>query len=785
MTSGPGGRRLLMALGFAAALCGDWLLAVKCSPHRSPGFLCGIVAFACAHVLWASAHLRLAKPDLRAFVLAGIPLAVFTAVRVAPGLPRATAIAAIAYSAITAFDFSVAVATRRRLYAWGVALLGLSDVMIGMDIAHVPGCGAAAGPVYVVAEACLVASCVRRGGIGRAWSRIRVGHVALWTAFGTLAAFTAAVALYPGAEYNPLMQMLSALGRTRTLMVDYPWSHYLFMLGMAISAAGIPALSAGASALPRFRAGRRLGPFRWGAALVSAGLATIALVPENVNMDFHNLGCWIAVGGGCLMLFAAGRHGLGDVLWRIWLVAAVAALGAFVALHAAGLTPFAPFVTTAQKVVIASFMAWCVSLTVPAWSRRTAMAAATASLAWLAAALPLALRANGGAATDRGTAPERRAADAENPLTADEHAALRWLEHVTGELSADEEREWWSIGGTQHGLFARRYSIAFAGYAAAALGQRGSVMDRQSAGRTLGNCIRRYVRKDEWAYSMSKDYWGRKPWAPDPCFRENVMYTGHLLQLLALYESFTGDRRYWTNGFDFVWSGAVRVHYTVEKLIDVTVHQMRRGPNGGLTCEPGLMFFPCNNHPHVALALFARMGHGDWSGDARRWERWALSHFRRPLLGGGALNLVYHVRSGLFYPMGNGGLDGWSLLWYEPWATDRGAAIALWNEVARKIDWKSLDGDPDLFVSERSCCHPADVPPVVTASFLAAAARACDDRATAEKLERMVDKTIVRRDGMLYLDVGREWRIGATANRIISLAESNGSSFRLMLKGAR
>ena len=58
-------------------------------------------------------------------------------------------------------------------------------------------------------------------------------------------------------------------------------------------------------------------------------------------------------------------------------------------------------------------------------------------------------------------------------LTADEVAALRWIDHVTGELPADREQDWWKIGGTQHGLFAKRYSLAFAGYAAAALGMRG------------------------------------------------------------------------------------------------------------------------------------------------------------------------------------------------------------------------------------------------------------------------------------------------------------------------
>ena len=368
------------------------------------------------------------------------------------------------------------------------------------------------------------------------------------------------------------------------------------------------------------------------------------------------------------------------------------------------------------------------------------------------------------------------------PFSEDERAALRWLDHVSGELPVEDEKEWWDIGGDQTGLFAKRYSIAFCGYAAAALGMRGGSDERATAGRILGNCISRMLKRDVWAYAMHRDYWGGKPWAPDPCCSENVMYTGHLLQLFAMYEVFTRDARYWTDGFDFVWSADSRVHYTVQKLIDVTVRQMREGVSGGVCCEPGLMFFPCNSHPHVAFALFSKLGHGDWAADARKWEKWALAHYAKPLFGGGALKLVHHRKTGIMYPRGNGGLDGWSLLWYEPWAADRKTALELWHEAAKRIDWNGLATTPDRLKGSTSCCEPVDVPPMATMTFLAAAARACDDSKTAERLEQMIDRKLVRKDGMLYLSAGRDWRIGATANRIISLAEANGFRFRSMVR---
>ncbi len=778
-----------MLAGFAAALCGDWLLAVKGSPCGSGGFLAGVLSFAFAHIFWMAAHLAEARPDMRVAMVAGVPLALFAGVRLVHALPPATGVAVVAYAAITALDLATAAATRRRFYLWGVALLAFSDLMIGMRLLHAPGCGVLVGPAYIAAELCLLVSFFRRDEGRIAWSRVDVGSVALWTVAVALCSFVLAMAAYPGRCYNPFLQMLSALGRSEVKAVAYPLCHFLFMFGMAVSALGVARMAAGIRSVPGFGAAT-VRAFRWGAAVNAAGLALIALIPENVNMTFHNAGCWLAAGGGATMLFSA-RRGRGDIAWRIALLCVVGAFGACLALNAVHVLPFSPWVTATQKLMIASFMAWMVALTVPVWRRRTvalacALAACVASLglfAWRHGGLfggadGPALR-NG--RMSRSVVHQSQCA----PFSDDERAALRWLDHVTAPLPPEEESEWWKIGGSQHGLFAKRYNIAFCGYAAAALGTRGGEGERAVAGRILGNCIDRYLRREVWAYSMGGDYWGRKPWAPDPCFRENVMYTGHLLQLLALYEAFTGDTRYWTAGFDFAWKDGRRVHYTVKRLIDVTVHQMRNGPNGGITCEPGLMFFPCNNHPHIALALFARLGHGDWSKDARRWERWALANYARPAFGGGALNLLYHVQSGIMVPRGHGGLDGWSLLWYEPWATDRATALALWKDAAERIDWHFLETGADAREGGPMCCNPVDVPPVPTASFLAAAARACDDTATAERLERIIDASLSRRNGWYCLDVGRDWRIGSTAIRIISLAERNGFRFRDMLQAAR
>ena len=596
--------------------------------------------------------------------------------------------------------------------------------------------------------------------------------------FGGLAAaaFVLAMHCFPGG-YNPLMRMLSALGRTEVRLVEWPWSHHLFVSGMFFAVLAV------ASAV------RRAGLSRWGAALNIAGLAWIALVPEDVSMLLHNVGCWLAALGGGVMLFAWRRAEPTRRIRRAWtlaLVLPIAAMAGALVLHSLRIVPFAPLVTTLQKIVILSFVAWLLVLS----ARGASKSAVVASAVWLllpaALAAVLFLRPKGPSLADILAEVPEGAADVSRatPVTEDELAGLAWLEFVTGPLGAEDEREWWDIGGTQHGIFAKRYNIAFAGYAAAAIGMRGDAEVQKRVGKVLGNCIERILRTDVWAYSQAASYWGKKPWAPDPCYRENVMYTGHLLHLLAYFELFTGDRRYHREGggWDFVWKDGRKVHYDVEKLIDVTVEQMRKGPNGGVTCEPGLMFFACNSHPHVALSVFSKLGYGDWSADAARWEKWALSHYLSPAFGGGALNLVYHVRGNFMYPRGQDGFDGWSLLWYEAWASDRRTATALWRRVRDGLDWSRLDGCGDG-TGVIGCCDPRPVSASVASVFLAAAARACSDPETAERLERAVDAKYLRREGgLLWLDVNREWRIGATAMRIISLAESRGSRFREMKK---
>ncbi len=135
----------------------------------------------------------------------------------------------------------------------------------------------------------------------------------------------------------------------------YPLSHFLFVVGMLVGAWGVLAIS------------RRLGLSRWGAALNAGGLLAIALVPENVSMPFHNVGCWLATIGGGLMLVRWFRQEPAmriRLLWAMLLLLPLLAISSGLILHGLHVVPFAPWVPTAQKGVILSFVLWLLFLSV-------------------------------------------------------------------------------------------------------------------------------------------------------------------------------------------------------------------------------------------------------------------------------------------------------------------------------------------------------------------------------------------------------------------------------------
>ena len=84
---------------------------------------------------------------------------------------------------------------------------------------------------------------------------------------------------------------------------------------------------------------------------------------------------------------------------------------------------------------------------------------------------------------------------------------------------------------------------------------------------------------------------------------QNIMYSGHLAQMVQLYQWMTGNDTLVSTG----WDDTVALHYNTSSLLAAIAGQMRdyggAAAKGGVPCEPDSIFVVCNNFPHVAFAL--------------------------------------------------------------------------------------------------------------------------------------------------------------------------------------
>ena len=241
-------------------------------------------------------------------------------------------------------------------------------------------------------------------------------------------------------------------------------------------------------------------------------------------------------------------------------------------------------------------------------------------------------------------------------LTTLEMDIMDYIRFITVDLKPKKREEIWSMtgGDRQLGFTAVRYHLSFCGYAASAASLRTPAYPNQ-VHDILTSVIDEMMRHHTWSYMPV--YWSGEDAAPFKC-RENVMWSGHVLHLAALLEAQTGDDRYRKPG------GLVAVGKDGEKhvsdvmsLAQLTADAMRHNPIGGMPCEPGLVFFQCQNHPHVAFRLLEGICLGvDFSDVRRRFEDIAFKQMRSPT-DVGAFKLLVKSREGM--ASSEGVLRGW------------------------------------------------------------------------------------------------------------------------------
>ncbi len=286
-----------------------------------------------------------------------------------------------------------------------------------------------------------------------------------------------------------------------------------------------------------------------------------------------------------------------------------------------------------------------------------------------------------------------------------ELAIGRWFSQLTFMQDRSELR-WpgWHQSREQLGVTSLRYQLAFAGYGCAAMAAKTPAY-RDLVQRQLHDICERMIDRRVWDYVTV--YWRYGDDTPDPCLYDNVMYTGHLTQLMCLYELLTGDTRYSDEGWNFVWRDGRTVNYDLRQAIERLHVQTERSRSGGIACEPDLVFAACNSHSAASFVLYDTLYGTRYAETNEKWFDWLSQRFRIDHADTtGFFYVVYHQRARLFVPFVDTASDSWTLGWGYPWFPSPDLAQEGWKHMLEKAAWKTQDGEMRHITSSPliGCC---------------------------------------------------------------------------------
>ncbi|KAJ5542473.1 hypothetical protein N7535_004894 [Penicillium sp. DV-2018c] len=200
-------------------------------------------------------------------------------------------------------------------------------------------------------------------------------------------------------------------------------------------------------------------------------------------------------------------------------------------------------------------------------------------------------------------------------LTKEQCGHLRHIHNLASQLDGD----WAFMGCEEPGQewdTARRYQLATMSYALGAAHYHRLSAMRGMFKPVFEALIRKMLRREVWDYWYLSSQSGnkldpeikelRKPWA-DPVRKENIMYSGHLLNMVSLFSMLFNDDRFDQEGaIKFQWNplfwgmGEETFSYTRTSLQETILAGMESEGWVGVCCEPNWVFIICNQFPILA-----------------------------------------------------------------------------------------------------------------------------------------------------------------------------------------
>jgi hypothetical protein len=303
--------------------------------------------------------------------------------------------------------------------------------------------------------------------------------------------------------------------------------------------------------------------------------------------------------------------------------------------------------------------------------------------------------------------------------------------------------------------FALRYQLAFSTYALAALAQRTPAY-RAPYVEAMRAAIERMLRVEAWGYwrapqpdagpagglassghvAVLVSPHQRVPVGPpsDPIARDNLQYSGHLSTMLGLYEKLSGDSRY-DNPFTLLDAeSGVSYSYTHSQVAERIHRQQRENNFGGVCCEQGMAYVPCNNHALASNTLHDALHGTEYSRGNARWLQTVRDKLvlKGPAMRG-VFGTAYMKDLKMATPVAFNFTDAWGLAFMLPF--DRPLVRKLYGKFKKRgVNRAGLESAyvGSSVVSERM--EISDVP--INTGFGLILARGIGDVALADTLAR-------------------------------------------------
>jgi hypothetical protein len=347
--------------------------------------------------------------------------------------------------------------------------------------------------------------------------------------------------------------------------------------------------------------------------------------------------------------------------------------------------------------------------------------------------------------------------------------------------------------------FALRYQLAFSTYALALMSTRTPAY-RAPYAEAMRAGIEKMLHPAVWSYWRAPEssagiassghvavllspHQRTVPGGPsDPVARDNVQYSGHLSTMLGLYEKMSGDARYDTPFTLHDPESGATFTYTHTEVAERIYSQMRENRFGGVCCEPGMAYVPCNNYAMASNTLHDAL-HSTRYSEAN--EGWLQTVRRKMVLHGpsvrGVFGTAYMKDLKLATPIAFNFTDAWGLAFLIPFS--RPLARKLYRKFRGKINRE--DGDASVGsspVSERM--EISDV--AINTGFGLILARGIGDEKLAAAMQRYARREFgAGWDGTAYLYRDAPRTIHSTA--LYAFAEAldvGGANFTKLFAGA-